>query len=600
MKSRNLSRISRSIRNSRSLTERNSAISQTFALQSRVPLLPFPQSLSVQKQTGLVIPRREISQDLLALINALGGMTVGVVTVLFYYFKTQDTKKEKLVRTTTQNILDRLKERFVPPLQPDFGPVFDRGQQWRESFLSAVNGKMYHLYTGTGAVGKSTAIQNVLAGREAVIYFSLRGVDADQVVSRFAIAVGFFGEQSVPITFNDIAFWQSFYEALRARKNHEEKKPLVLIEDIHKFCSGRQMEGKVQIFVETLVDLYNYGFINVCYTASDFESVAALRNVTGHRARLKIFKFPPIPDVILVEQLESLVYEKRNEEKEYQHSNTWTISPRKDNKDENRFFFSAEHAQYIVSHLGCHMGDIVECLRGVLYKNRTPQEAVDTIVEQSNEGLYSILTDISEESEFNYAMVEISNFIFQQLAVFGTDSIPIVLIFNTYSYIPVTCRKVVRTLMDMNILVYSSPSFVSFASRKFKWAFSKLCSNDPLVVYSVQLANAYFLLKYKQQLEEQRSGQKTLSLENTVLPKELKDQVLSEQKEAKSTESKETEKKVENRKEEVELAETTEKAEPESEEVERIKKEKQNIEKKRKALLAEIDSKSKDDDWILP
>jgi hypothetical protein len=103
------------------------------------------------------------------------------------------SQHKNLVRTYQQNVLHRLQEPFVPPIQPDWGPVFYRGA-WEDHFREACRKKMYTIYYGPSELGKSVAVTHALSGKMGVIYVRLRQLQPDRVASRFASAVGLYGE----------------------------------------------------------------------------------------------------------------------------------------------------------------------------------------------------------------------------------------------------------------------------------------------------------------------------------------------------------------------------------------------------------------------
>lgn len=77
-----------------------------------------------------------------------------------------------------------LKKPYVP-VQPDFGPVFYRGK-WEKEFKKKIDGKLYHLYHGPSAFGKSMAIAHALAGREGVLHLRYSmGIFAGNLIRKY-------------------------------------------------------------------------------------------------------------------------------------------------------------------------------------------------------------------------------------------------------------------------------------------------------------------------------------------------------------------------------------------------------------------------------
>jgi hypothetical protein len=75
-------------------------------------------------------------------------------------------------------------------LKPDFGPVFPR-DAWKKEFLRRSDGKMYLLYYGASALGKSIAVTDALSGRKGVICSRLH--NEKNVTEYFNRSIGFTG-----------------------------------------------------------------------------------------------------------------------------------------------------------------------------------------------------------------------------------------------------------------------------------------------------------------------------------------------------------------------------------------------------------------------
>jgi hypothetical protein len=396
--------------------------------------------------------------------------------------KPEDPNKQKEHK---KNISDVLKKAYVPPSNPEFGPVFTRGE-WEKEFKDKLNKKMYHLYHGPSELGKSMAIAHALKGRVGVVHLVLREETPTTVLSALARAL------HIPDC-NDVM--GEFRVAAREFLETTKTKVVVIVEDIHSIPGPLSVE--VRSFLGKLVDLHNDGLINVVFTVSDFSAVSLLRGVSGHSSRLSASPFPSIDDATLanllqelaikatVEQQEAILntqmthYERLKELAKKPLDWTW-IKQGPNTRKDFILVFPKEKAEKIVAKLNSHMGDTTKCLRAVVEDGKSVDVAVEEVVKQAEPSLADSLLGESCGTVDQLTYIATVHLLYEALA--DAESVDwYTVVHNTAKDIDqAEVREAVKQLVSNNLLSYVDSFTVSAHSRRLKWAYKNVCGRPAI------------------------------------------------------------------------------------------------------------------------
>ena len=149
---------------------------------------------------------------------------------------------------------------------------------------------------------------------------------------------------------------------------------VLIVEDMHECLNVAQDDfaPTLSTLLGLLVELYNAGNLNVCYTMSDFERTWLLRNLSGH-SRLRCLPFPKISDADFIPLIRDLAFRKKSELEMQKVNFMREFFLGQDLPDKDFFHFFKDEAAYIVSRLNSHMGDTVACLQAIIEHNVPPK-----------------------------------------------------------------------------------------------------------------------------------------------------------------------------------------------------------------------------------
>jgi len=263
-------------------------------------------------------------------------------------------------------------------------------------------------------------------------------------------------------------------------------KPLLIVEDIHSVpqTDSEKIDSlapQLRQLVGFFLELHRAGLINVVYTVSDFPATNLLSKVSGHSSTLKVEHFPLIPDDVLTPQLARLAIDKQIEninedgKKDKLKYLLKFVTRSTANPGTNFVLRKDTEAEYIVQRLGCHMGQIVACLRGVLESGQTVEDAVAAVVKQ---GVGHLTGVFLVRKHPNY--VATCYFLFEALSTNGVEEVHWgqVIRKGAPRMTNDEITEAVAHLVRENLLSYKGPLHVCLHSRHLKWAYLDYVKND--------------------------------------------------------------------------------------------------------------------------
>jgi len=310
-----------------------------------------------------------------------------------------------------------------------------------------------------------------------VLHLSLRGCQPERITKELTSVTNLFGDQ-LPDEKIDFSFVKKIF---RDSLQDSPSKPLVIVEDIHSVPYADSLAPPLYELVSFFLELHRAGLINVVYTVSDYQATNLLSKVSGHSSTLKVEHFPLIPDDVLAPQLAQLAIDKQIEDiiedgkKNKLKYLLKFVTRSTANPDTNFVLRKDTEAEYIVQHLGCHMGQIVACLRGVLESGQTVEDAVAAVVKQGVGQLTGVfLGDI----EIYY--IAVCYILFEALSKVGVKQVhwDQAVREGAPRMTSNEITQAVAHLVRENLLSYMGPFHVCLHSRHLKWAYLDYVKKD--------------------------------------------------------------------------------------------------------------------------
>jgi hypothetical protein len=422
------------------------------------------------------------SEKFLGVIGALAGVVAVSFRVYTHY-------KVISHRRFVKNIYKKLNAPFVP-LSPSYGPVFRR-PSWKKWFLDLIrsqNAQSYICYYGANEAGKSIAVTQALKDETGVIYIPLRGVGSEQSIpGRFGHTIGYFGNEEIDPKISMETLLHALKDACEEYKyTHHKKKVIIIVDDIHKQIDKMSLSFNPLIadMAQEFVDLYASGLINVVYLVSEYNSVPILKNLSGH-CRLSSLIFPTIPDDELFQDLSELA-RTNDVNPSVPAYLEWAFFKKVELRSPYYHIFpNDEDVMLLVTHIGSHIGSLVDAIQKIVDKKMPLQNVIDDRIQDIIPAIENILTGFHHDkllelpiSVTKPAFIIVTWEIFELLSVHEKIAWKNLIKVKDIRVTTEALREIILILVQMHVLTYDTYDEVKFHKRIMKYGFLKVREND--------------------------------------------------------------------------------------------------------------------------
>jgi len=338
---------------------------------------------------------------------------------------------------------------------------------------------LYKVYYGASDLGKSLAIQHALSNRKGVIYLPLREATSASLPTLFSRSIGYHGNRIDEKTPDLVLLLAIFKESVKQFKTENRMKVIVFTDDIHHEKDTLLPESGV--LAKFFLGLYNEGYINNVYSVSDYQAIPLLRSLSGHSTRMSSELFPSIPDedlkkdlleLSLSSQFDSLGVVKPDITVDYtQYSFDWAFIERDRPTNSTNFVFRFDkEVNYLVERLDSHLGEVTKVLKSVVTKEKSVEQAVDSIIQEGMPDIASALFgescgDVDEETFILTTWI-----LLQELE--KSDIVKWEVVSKKSPKLADTeIKRAVNQLVKKNILSYVDWYTVCFHRRSLKYAY---------------------------------------------------------------------------------------------------------------------------------